>query len=152
MRGEPMTGPSAHLSWDELACHDATRTPYPLDWRTDPTRLRALCDAFEAIRAECSAEAGMPCPLIISSAYRTPAYQAMLVAHPIFLAATRSQHVQGRALDLVLPRLLTWAQFAACAKRAATRTGSPIRYLEYRPAHYIHVDVRPTQHLVEEVV
>ncbi|HOG29225.1 MAG TPA: D-Ala-D-Ala carboxypeptidase family metallohydrolase [Vicinamibacterales bacterium] len=148
-----MTGPSPHLSWDELACHDAIRTPYPLDWRSDPTRLRALCDAFEAVRAECSLEAGMPCPIIVSSGYRTPEYQAKLAAIPTFRAAQRSQHVQGRALDLVCPRMLTWDQFENAVKRAASRAGSPIRYIEYRPSRqYIHIDVRPTKHLVQETV
>ena len=144
---------SAHLSFDELACHDAISTPYPLDYRVDQTRLPALCHAFEDIRAECSLEAGMPCPITVTSGYRTPEYQAKLLAHPTFKAAKRSQHVQGRALDLALPRLLTWAQFTACVKRAASRPGSPLRYLEYRRARaYVHVDVRPTQHLVEEEV
>lgn len=144
---------SAHLSFDELACHDAIRTPYPLDWRSDPTRLGALCRAFEDVRAECSLEAGMPCPIVVTSGYRTPAYQAKLMAHPTFKAAKRSQHVQGRALDLALPRFLTWVQFVMAVKRAASDPHSPIRYLEYRRSRaYIHVDVRPTQHLVEEEV
>lgn len=144
---------SAHLSFDELACHDGIRTPYPLDFRADPTRLPALCQAFEAIRAECSLEAGMPCPIVVTSGYRTPEYQAMLARHPQFKAAARSQHVQGRALDLACPRLLDYEQFALAVKRASAHAGSPIRYIEFRPTcMYIHVDVRPTQKLVEETV
>lgn len=144
---------SPHLSYDELACHDTIRTPYPLDWRTDLTRLRPLCDAFEAIRQECGRLAGMPCPILITSAYRTPEYQLMLQAHPEFLAAKRSQHVEGRALDLACPRLLSWEQFVAAVRAAARRPGSPIRYLEYRPSRrYIHMDVRPTAKLVEETI
>lgn len=144
---------SAHLSFDELACHDAIRTPYPIDFRSDPTRLPALCAAFEAIRAECSTEAGMPCPITVTSGYRTPEYQEQLRRHPQFKAAPRSQHVQGRALDLACPRLLTWDQFCCCVKRACASFGSPIRYVEYRPSdRYIHIDVRPTQQLVEETV
>jgi len=144
---------SAHLSFDELACHDAIRTPYPLDWRSDPTRLPALCAAFEAIRAECGLEAGMPCPIVVTSGYRTPAYQALLQQHPVFKAAARSQHVQGRALDLLCPRLLTFEQFALAVKRASAYDHSKIRYIEFRPTHrYIHIDVRPTQKLVEETL
>ena len=38
-------------------------------------------------------------------------------------------------------------------KRASAHVNSPIRYIEFRPTHhYIHVDVRPTQKLVEETV
>lgn len=144
---------SAHLSFDELACHDAVRTPYPLDYRADPTRLPALCRAFEDIRAEASLEAGMACPIVVTSGYRTPEYQAKLARHPQFKAAARSQHVQGRALDLACPRLLTFEQFALAVKRASAYPYSPIRYIEFRPTHrYIHVDVRPTQKLVEETV
>jgi uncharacterized protein YcbK (DUF882 family) len=148
-----MTGPSAHLSWDELSCHDAVRTPYPLDWRHDPSRLPALCHAFEDIRSECAMEAGLLCPIIVSSGYRTPGYQAMLQAHPEFKAAKRSQHCEGRALDLVCPRLLTFEQFALCVQRATARAHSPIRYVEYRPSlRYIHVDVRITQKLIEDTI
>jgi len=148
-----ITGPCAKLSWSELACHDRIRTPYPLDFRTDPTRLSALCDAFKAIREECTREAGMDCPLIVTSGYRTPEYQAQLQAHAEFKAARNSQHVQGRALDLACPRFLTFEQFALSVQRATAHERSPIRYVEYRPTHaYIHIDVRPTQRLVQETV
>jgi len=144
---------SAHLTFDELACHDAIGTPYPLDWRDDETRLPRLCWAFEAVRAECSLEAGMPCPITVTSAYRTPEYQELLAKHPVFKAARRSQHVQGRALDLACPRLLTWEQFVVSVERACAHLNSPIRYVEIRPAlRYIHIDVRPTQKLVVEAV
>jgi len=144
---------SAHLTFEELACHDIIHTPYPLDYRDQCDRLPALCAMFEAIRAECTREAEMPCPLIVLSAYRTPAYQAVLQAHPAYKAAKNSQHVQGRALDLACPRLLTFDQFTNAVKRASAYPTSPLRYIEFRPTmRYIHVDCRPTKKLVEETV
>lgn len=79
-------GPSVHLAWSELACHDLTRSPYPERWRV--TRAIPLAEAFEFIRAECGF------PLSISSGYRTEEYNRSIGG------ALNSQHVQGRALDL----------------------------------------------------
>lgn len=146
-------GPSRHLDWHELACRDLAHTTYPLDWRTDPSRLPALCRAFEDVRAECSTEAGTDCPLTVLEAYRTQEYQAQLRKNPVYKAAKNSQHCQGRALDVACPRLLTFAQFEACVKRAAAVPNSPIRYIELRPSmRYVHFDVRPTAKLVIETI
>jgi len=146
-------GPSLHLSWAELACHDATGTPYPLDFRSEPGRGVALGRAFEHFRAECCAVMGMDTPLLVLSGYRTPEYQALLAANPRLKAAAKSQHVEGRAVDVALPRGLTFGEFADCAKRAAYHTDSPIRYIELRPSmSYIHLDTRPTKKLVLEEV
>ena len=145
--------PGCKLHWSELACHDRMSTPYPMDYRTDPTRLPALVTAFRAVRFECTSEAGMDCPLLILSAYRTPEYNAELAKHPRFKAAKTSQHIQGRALDLACPRMLTFAEFQTCVERASAYEGSPIRYIEFRPSlNYIHIDVRPTKRLVEETI
>lgn len=148
-----MLGPSTHLAWMELACRDRGRTTYPLDWRMDPTRAAALASAFETVRAECCLELAKDCPLTVLEGYRTQDYQAYLRSIPAYKAALKSQHCEGRAVDLACPRGLTFDQFSACVKRAASHAGSPIRYIEYRPSmHYIHVDVRPTSKLVEETV
>lgn len=143
--------PGCKLHWAELACHDRSCSTYPIDYRNDPTRLPALVDAFVALRRECTQEAGMDCTLTILSAYRTEAYNAQLSARNA--AAPKSQHVQGRALDIACPRLLTFEQFTNCVRRASAAEGSPIRYVELRPSmNYIHFDVRPTKRLVEETV
>jgi uncharacterized protein YcbK (DUF882 family) len=84
-------GPSPHLSWAELACKDGT--PYPEVWRLD--RLVDLVVTFEDLRAELG---GLPIRVV--SAYRTPAYNSRLEG-----AAVKSQHVEGRALDLQHSRL-----------------------------------------------
>jgi uncharacterized protein YcbK (DUF882 family) len=93
----------------------------------------------------------MDCPLVVISAYRTPEYNAALASR--FAAAKNSQHVQGRALDVACPRLLTFEDFTNAVRRATARKGSPIRYVELRPSmNYIHFDVRQTSRLVEETV
>jgi uncharacterized protein YcbK (DUF882 family) len=144
-------GPSLHLAWSELRCRDAIGTPYPLDLRE--TAGVALGRAFEALRAECTLVNGMDTPLVVLEGYRTDAYQAMLRQNPRYKAALHSQHCTGRAVDVALPRGLTFDEFADCAKRAACRNGSPIRYIELRPSmSYVHVDCRETKKLVVETV
>ena len=81
------TGPSPHVSWVELRCHDGAA--YPLLWRGD--RAKKLAAVFEAIRAIWD----MPIPIL--SAYRTATYNAAVGGAP------NSQHVQGLALDLAPP-------------------------------------------------
>jgi hypothetical protein len=94
----------------------------------------------------------MDCPVYVLEGYRTPAYQRELQKIPRLKAATHSQHCELRAIDGAC-RLLTFEQFAACVKRAASRKDSPIRYIEYRPSmRYIHWDTRPTKTLVEETI
>lgn len=154
------SGPSTHLSWRELACRDRFNTPYPLDWRTDPTRAPALAEAFESVRSECSVEVAtdtggvtIDCPLTVLEGFRTEAYQEMLRQNPRYKAAKNSQHCAGRAVDVACPRMLSFAQFKDCVLRAASKSGSRIRYIEFRPSmNYIHFDVRPTARLVTETI
>lgn len=84
MTSAATAGPSEHLSWAEMACHDGT--PYPAEWRAD--RAVELAKAFERIRELCGF------PLIVNSAYRTAVYNDRIGG------AAKSQHVEGRALDL----------------------------------------------------
>jgi hypothetical protein len=141
-----------------MGCSDGT--PYPEDYRSD--RLPLVLDMLEAVRDECCKEAGYDVPLDVK-VYRSPARQKALREadaariklglEPIYKAAKKSQHVEGLAADMTCPRELTWDQFVVCVKRASSRKGSPVRYLEYRPNYrYIHGDCRPTQKLVEETV
>lgn len=142
---------NTHLSWRELACHDAAHTPYPLEFRTDPTRLPRVIRAFEDVRDECGVELGQDCPVMVLSAYRTPEHQASLRDVPWMKSAEHSQHVEGRALDLACS--LPFSKFRAAVWRAANRPGSPIRYIEWRKAFgYIHIDVRPTAKVQTETV
>ena len=81
---------SPHLSWAELACHSPGREIYPVEWRE--SRAAALAAVFERFRAFCGGH-----PLTIGSGYRTPPWNRKQGG------AARSQHVQGRAVDLYPP-------------------------------------------------
>ncbi len=123
-----MTGPSPHLSWDELACHDADHTPYPSRWRT--SRAKQLGEVFEDLRRTVDR------PLRILSGYRTVAHQRRV--NP---GVVHSQHVQGRALDLATPRGWTRISFHA-AIRAWVKTDLRIGGIGYY-RWGVHVDIRP---------
>jgi len=98
---DPAVFASPHLKWSELACVNrlgypfehippgALIAPYPLDWRA--SRGRMLGRIFEAVREI----AGHP--LVVNSAYRTRAYNALVGG------AGNSMHLFGRAIDLALP-------------------------------------------------
>lgn len=123
-----MSGPSPHLTWAELACKDADRTPYPDEWRT--TRAVELGELFESIRALCG-----HLPLAVSSAYRSPAHNRAIGGAP------DSQHVQGRALDLKPPAGMTVDAFYRLiweARGSLPRLGGLGRYRTF-----VHVDTRP---------
>jgi uncharacterized protein YcbK (DUF882 family) len=123
-------GPSQHLTWKELACKDGT--PYPEQFKLDG-RIFKLAQVFEDIRAIWGL------PIIIDSAYRSPAHNKKIGG------ARNSQHVQGRALDLQPPKGITIGQFYITIKNHVDEFG--IRGLgEY--VTFVHVDIRPTDKLV----
>lgn len=118
---------SPNLTWAELACRDRIRTPYPLDWRE--TRALELAAAFEALRA------AVGLPLVVLSAYRTIAHNRAVGGAP------DSQHVQGRALDLLPPKGWHAIQLAAVARRIPQIRGLGVY------SGFVHVDVRPTERI-----
>ncbi len=84
-----------HFKASEFACHDPSRTPYPEDWLDRWITLRDLCDAIRDLWGG---------PLVVVSGYRTPDYNADLIAldagkgsHGVM---SSSQHIEGRAADL----------------------------------------------------
>ena len=81
-----MSGPSKHLSWRELACHDYLQTPYPVDKRD---RAQRLGDVFEALRSWLGDR-----PLAVLSAFRTVRHNQAVGG------AARSRHVTGEAMDI----------------------------------------------------
>ena len=122
-----IAGPSPHLTWAELACHDATRTPYPVQWRE--SRARRLATVFEAIRHACGDH-----PLRVLSGYRTSAHNRTVGG------ARHSQHVHGRALDLAPPRGWSVKRFHAVVRTVARedpRIGA-VGYYRWG----VHVDIR----------
>lgn len=125
-------GPSPHLTWAELACHDLSRTPYPFSWRE--TRAPALADVFETIRAACG---GLP--LRVLSGYRTPEHNRRVGG------ARASQHVEGRALDLAPPPGWTVDRFWGVIRGLTEETW--INGLGRYPT-FVHVDVRVSPRLV----
>lgn len=125
-----MNGPSAHLSWAELACHDEARTPYPVEWRAD--RAVELAALFEAVRALLGDK-----PIVILSGYRTQAYNSKLEG-----AALKSQHVQGRALDISHPTLApreVYTRILSAQRRGELPTLGGLGL--YRT--FVHMDTRP---------
>ena len=124
-------GPSPHLSWRELGCRDGT--PYPEPWKRN--RALVLARVFERIRLEVGA------PIRVNSAYRTREYNARVGG------SRNSQHVEGRALDLAVPRKLTFGEFCEIVLAVVRRSGSRLRGLGVYPS-FIHIDIRPSPRLV----
>jgi uncharacterized protein YcbK (DUF882 family) len=122
------SGPSPHLSWDELGCRDRLETPYPIDWRAD--RAVVLAGVFEAIRAACGHR-----PLVVLSAYRTQAHNKAVGGAP------NSQHLLGRALDIRAEHLASGALGDIVRKLAATAHAEIGGVGQY--ASFVHVDIRP---------
>ncbi len=129
---------SPHVRWAELACRDHIRTPYPLDWRE--SRGRPLAMEFERVRAIVGE------PIRILSAYRTPEHNVAVKGKP------KSQHKEGRALDLECPHGYDFERFRLAVLLAATAEESLIRYVCIYPGRgFVHIDIRPTDKLKVEV-
>lgn len=126
-----MSGPSRHLSWKELACNDGTS--YPREF-IDDGRVFKLADAFEQIRSLCGGY-----PIRVLSAYRTPSWNRKVGGAP------KSQHVEGRALDLKPPSHLTVKQFYDLIRANHKDFGIQGMGL-YRT--FVHIDIRPSTVLV----
>jgi len=121
-----MNGPSEHLSWAELSCRNGVE--YPVEWRSD--RAVELARAFERVRELCGF------PLIVNSAYRTPAYNRYVGG------AKASQHVQGRALDLVPSKGGKQALVTLRGAAEQAKAEGLVRGIGIYPT-FIHIDVRP---------
>ena len=100
-----MKRPSPHITWRELACHDAAKTPYPHKWRG--SRLPKLARVFEHFRREVGQW------ITIGCAYRTPTHNKQQGG------VEKSQHIEGRALDLHTPKGWKTSAFHALAKYLA---------------------------------
>ncbi|MHB1260321.1 MAG: YcbK family protein [Thermoplasmatota archaeon] len=120
------TGPSEHLTWEELRCKDGTA--YPLRFRIDG-RAALLGEAFEALRAKAGGK-----PITVISGYRTPSHNAATPG-----SASASQHIEGRAVDIRPPKGWSVARLAEAARAIPSIMGLGIY------ANSLHIDVRPTK-------
>lgn len=129
-------GPSPHLTWEELACRDSARTPYPEELRT--TTAVHLAEAFEAVRLECGNR-----PLRVVSGYRTQEH------NEVWGGASRSQHVHGAALDIAMPvHIQAFGEFAAAVFRAREMCPDIFKGIGVYPSRRsIHIDVRESRSL-----
>lgn len=123
-------GPSKNLTWKELACKDGT--PYPTKWIN--TRALEVSDSFEIIRAAFGNK-----PIRILSAYRSPAHNKKIGG------ARHSQHMNGRALDLMPPEGVNVLEFFNVIKKFAKET--KIRGIGLYGT-FVHIDTRPSDNLV----
>lgn len=125
-----MTQITPHFTLDEFTSHDGVG--YPLPWVEE--RLQPLCVLLELLRAACGNR-----PLVITSGFRSPAHNAVVGG------ATHSQHMEGRAADIVVAGMSPARVHAMALSlhRAGTiRLGGLGSY-----ARWTHVDIRPGLHL-----
>ena len=134
-----------YFTWDELACHDAIGTPYPLDLRaSNGVRLGRELDR---VRDRCG------CPVFVSSGFRTWAYHQSIYAamRPKQTAPAGSYHLNGMAADITCPHDMPWLTFVAHVKAVANMDDSRIRFLRfYRAQKFCHLDIRPADQMLVE--
>jgi hypothetical protein len=129
------TGPSLNLSWKELSCHDEFKTPYPVPLWLD--RAIALAAEFESLRFACGLRLGSdPVPITVLSAYRTPQHNGDIGG------AGRSQHVEGRALDIAPPRGMDVEEFGQVCLEQARARGIIRGVGVYGSDNHVHIDLR----------
>ena len=126
-----------HFALEEFhsrAHGDVAAEKYPADWI--PDRLRPLCYQLELIRAAAAGRA-----VRILSGYRSPALNRALPG-----TAKNSQHMYGRAADIVIPGVRP-DDVHALVLELAHQKRITIGGLGYY-TNFTHVDIRPTDRLV----
>jgi uncharacterized protein YcbK (DUF882 family) len=113
-------GPSPHLYWSELACHDSAKTPYPEEWRA--TRGKVLARTFERIRSTLGEHTGTLRPLEIGSGYRTKEHNKKIGG------AADSMHLYGLAIDLHTPSGVSLEQLHRAAAEVLGQRGGLFIY------------------------
>lgn len=124
-------GPSLHLSWLELHCHDGTE--FPIGWRRG--RAVPLSAEFECVRATISGHAGRAVPVKIGSAYRTAEWNRLKKG------TKNSTHVEGIALDLWTPPGMPLLDLLDAVLVVSKRPGGRIRGIGVYPWG-VHLDIR----------
>ena len=107
---------------------------YPTEWIEE--RLRPLCEQLEIIR-----KALGDMSIRVISGYRSPAYNKAIGG------ADKSQHMEGRAADIVVPGRQAsevHALILQLSKDKKIKIGGLGDY-----SNFVHVDIRPTKKLVQ---
>lgn len=121
-----------HFDTDEFASKDGT--PYPA--ARVQTHLRPLCwEVLERIREEVDG------PIEVISGYRTPARNRRVNG------ARASRHIEGDAADIRTKRLPA-PKLHALILRMYAEGRLPLLGGLGRYVGFVHVDIRPTRHLV----
>ena len=119
--------------FDRPARRGFPASPYPARWIE--SRLRPLAELLEVIRGR------VDCPIVVLSAWRELAYNRAIGS------LDTSQHVQGRAGDIVAPEMRTITLHAEILAlyRDGTLRGRPTRLggLGDYGSAFVHVDTRP---------
>lgn len=120
---------TAHFRSEEFCCRDGT--PYPREWVKE--RLLPLCNVLEVVRRETGG------PIVISSGYRTPAYNARI------RGARASRHMHGDAADVIAKG---WSPARLHALLLELHLAGRIRLggLGHYPS-FTHLDLRPGDRL-----
>lgn len=133
-----------HFSVEEFACHSGE--PYPSEWIDE--RLEPLCLTLEVIRSAAGDR-----PITVDSGYRTLAYDERLYEASAkdgsVAPASRSQHPQGRAGDIVHALLSPLALHELILRLQQSGELPQLGGLGLYP-RFVHVDVRPWEgHLAQ---
>lgn len=117
----------------EFDCKDGT--PYPQEWIEG--RLVPLAESIQEIRDE------VDMPIVIVSGYRSPSYNQRIKARrgDASGVATNSQHMEGRAADIMCPGITTKELHEIAMHMhmhgKLTRFGAIVLYPE---SGWVHVD------------
>lgn len=118
--------------FSQKAGHGLMGEPYPLHWI--PSRLLPLCNELEVLRTVLGK------PVRVISGYRSELYNRAIKG------ARLSQHIQGRAADIVVSGC-TAAMVHACCLELHDAGTLKIGGLGIYP-NFVHIDIRPTKRLI----
>lgn len=118
----------------------ALNVPYPKEWIA--SRLLPLCEDLERIRAALRERYNPNAVIVIGSGYRELAYNRATPG-----TALKSQHMEGRAADIVVPGQPASRVHQLVLDLHREKVLKNIRGLGQYPT-FVHVDVRPRSVLV----
>ena len=117
-----------------------TVAEYPKEWIE--SRLRPLCEDLERVRAALRERYNPNAIIRIGSGYRDPAFNRATPG-----AAIKSQHMEGRAADIVVPGQAPITIHQLVLDLFRENVLKNVHGLGIYPT-FVHVDVRPVNGLV----